>query len=643
MAKKQFKAESKRLLDMMINSIYTHKEIFLRELISNASDAIDKLAYAALTDDKVGLSRSDFAIWLTPDKDARTLTIEDNGIGMTREELESNLGTIAKSGSLKFKEELAEKEGEKGDVDVIGQFGVGFYSAFMVADKVTVTSRAYGSDEAWQWESSGADGYTVTESAKESAGTKIVLHIKENAEGEDYDQFLSQYTLQSLVKKYSDYVRFPIKMAMEKSRQTEKPADAGDDWKGGWETYTEIETLNSMVPLWQRPKNEITPEAAAEFYKSKFGDYEEPLGYITANVEGAVTYKALLFIPAHAPFDLYTRDYQGGLQLYSSGVLIMDKCKELLPEWFRFIPGVVDTQDVSLNISREMLHHTRQLEVIRNNLEKKIRAELLKIQKDKPQEYARFWLEFGLLLKYSAMNSYGANKENLRELLMFPTTHESGITSLKDYVSRMAEDQDYIYYAAADDAAQAGKLPQSERVLAKGYEILCTASSEDELLLQILGEQDGKKFKSVNDDDALPQSDEEKQAAEKQAEDAKALLGFVKETLGDKVHAVRTSRKLVSHPVCMTTEGPVTLEMEKYFKQQSQLSGMEVGAGMTAQRVLELNPASPAFAALQRAFETDKDKAAKYARVLYCQALLIAGLPLEDPAAYADLVCSLMD
>jgi len=643
MAKKQFKAESKRLLDMMINSIYTHKEIFLRELISNASDAIDKLAYLSLTDEKVGLSRSDFAIWLTLDKDARTITIEDNGIGMTREELETNLGTIAKSGSLKFKQELEQSQGDKGDVDVIGQFGVGFYSAFMVADKVTVTTKAYGSDEAYKWESTGADGYTVSETAKTAVGTKIVLHIKDNAEGEDYDQFLSQYKLQALVKKYSDYVRFPIKMAMEKSRPVEKPENAGDDWQGGWESYTEIETLNSMVPLWQRQKNEITQEAAAAFYQAKFGDMEAPLSHISANVEGAVTYKALLFIPAHAPFDLYTREYRGGLQLYSSGVLIMDKCADLLPEWFRFIPGVVDTQDVSLNISREMLQHTRQLEVIRNNLEKKIKAELVKIQKDRPEDYARFWREFGLLLKYSAMGSYGANKENLRELLMFPTTHESKLTALRDYVERMPEDQQYIYYAAADDAQKAGKLPQSERILAKGYEILCVTSSEDELLLQILGQQDGKSFKSVNDDDALPQTDEEKAAAEKQAGDAKALLDFVKESLGDKVFAVRTSSKLVSQPVCMTTEGPVTLEMEKYFQQQSQLAGMDVSGGMRAQRVLELNPAAKAFAALQRAFEQDKDKAARYAEVLYCQSLLIAGLPLEDPAAYAELVCSLMD
>ena len=642
MAKKQFKAESKRLLDMMINSIYTHKEIFLRELISNASDAIDKLAYLSLTDEKVGMSRGDFAIWLTLDKEGRTITIEDNGIGMTREELETNLGTIAKSGSLKFKQELAQTEGDKGDVDVIGQFGVGFYSAFMVADKVTVTTRAYGSEEAYKWESSGADGYTVTETAKTSVGTKIVLHVKENAEGEDYDQFLSQYKLQALVKKYSDYVRFPIKMAMEKSRKVEKPENAGDDWQGGWESYTEIETLNSMVPLWQRQKSEITREAAAEFYQAKFGDMEAPLSHISANVEGAVTYKALLFIPAHAPFDLYTREYRGGLQLYSSGVLIMDKCADLLPEWFRFIPGVVDTQDVSLNISREMLQHTRQLEVIRNNLEKKIKGELQKIQKDRPEDYARFWREFGLLLKYSAMGSYGANKENLRELLMFPTTHESKLTGLKAYVERMPEDQQYIYYAAADDAEKAGKLPQSERILAKGYEILCVTSSEDELLLQILGQQDGKSFKSVNDDDALPQSDEEKTAAEKQAEDSKALLDFVRESLGDKVFAVRASSKLVSQPVCMTTEGPVTLEMEKYFKQQSQLAGMDVSGGMKAQRVLELNPVAPAFAALRRAFEQDREKAARYAEVLYCQSLLIAGLPLEDPAAYAELVCSLM-
>ncbi len=563
MAKKQFKAESKKLLDMMINSIYTHKEIFLRELVSNASDAIDKLAYRALTDEKVGLSRSDFAIWLTIDKEARTLTIEDNGIGMTKEELEANLGTIAKSGSLQFKQELAQSEGDNGDVDVIGQFGVGFYSAFMVADKVEVTTLAYGSDQAYKWESAGADGYTVSEAFKSTPGTKIVLHIKEDAEGEDYSRFLSQYTVQALVQKYSDYVRFPIKMAMEKSRQMEKPADAGDDWKGGWESYTEIETLNSMVPLWQRSRSEITQEAAAEFYQSKFGDMEPPLSHISANVEGAVTYKALLFIPAHAPFDLYTREYKGGLQLYSSGVLIMDKCADLLPEWFQFIPGVVDTQDVSLNISREMLQQTRQLEVIRNNLEKKIRAELVKIQQDKPEEYARFWREFGLLLKYSAMGNYGAHKENLRELLMFPTTHDCALTSLKAYKERMAED-------------------------------------------------------------------------------AKSLLDFVKETMGDKLHDACISHKLVSQPVCMTTEGPITLEMEKYFKQQSQLAGTDVSGGMKAQRVLELNPGHSAFAALQQAFRQDKDKAARFVQVLYAQSLLIAGLPLEDPAAYAELVCSLL-
>ncbi len=643
MAKKQFKAESKRLLDMMINSIYTHKEIFLRELISNASDAIDKLAYAALTDDTVGLSRGDFAIWLTADREGRTLTVEDNGIGMTREELESNLGTIARSGSLKFKQELAQTEGDKGDVDVIGQFGVGFYSAFMVADRVTVTSRAHGSDQAWQWESSGADGYTITESVKTGVGTRIVLRIKANEEGEDYDRFLSQYTLQSLVKKYSDYVRFPIKMAMEKSRPAEKPLDAGDDWQGGWETYTEIDTLNSMVPLWQRQKSEITDEAAAEFYQSKFGDAEAPLGVISANVEGAVTYKALLFIPAHAPYDLYTREYRGGLQLYSSGVLIMDKCKELLPEWFRFIPGVVDTQDVSLNISREMLQQTRQLEVIRNNLEKKIKSELVKIQKNKPEEYARFWREFGLLLKYSAMGEYGAHKENLRELLMFPTTHESGLTALKDYVERMPEGQQYIYYAAAEDAAQAGKLPQSERIAAAGYEILCVSSSEDELLLQILGQQGDKPFKSVNDDDALPRTEEQKADADRQEQEAKGVLDFVKEILGEHIFDVRVSRKLVSQPVCMTTEGPITLEMEKYFRQQSALAGTDVSGGMKAQRVLELNPNSEAFAALRRAVEGDREKAARYARILYAQSLLIAGLPLEDPSEYAQLVCSLMD
>lgn len=638
MAKKQFKAESKRLLDMMIHSIYTHREIFLRELLSNASDAIDKLAYRALTDDQVGMNRSDFEIWVTPDKELRTLTIEDNGIGMTKEELENNLGTIAKSGSFQFKKELAEQEGDKGDVDVIGQFGVGFYSAFMVADTVEVISRAYGSDQAWKWESSGTDGYTVTEATKEKPGTRIVLRIKMNTESDNYDDYLNQYTIQSLVKKYSDYVRFPIKMAMEKSRQKDKPADADDDYKPEWETYTEVVTLNSMVPLWQRRKSEITKEAADEFYQNKFGDFEAPLSFLSANVEGAVNYKALLFIPSHAPFDLYTREYQGGLQLYSSGVLIMEKCKDLLPDYFRFIPGVVDTQDVSLNISREMLQQTRELRTISNNLEKKIKAELLKLQKDRPEDYEKFWKAFGLLLKYSTMENYGANKEALRDLLLFATTGDGKLTNLKDYVSRMKEDQKYIYYASAEDVAQAAKLPQSERVLEKGYEILCLTSSEDELLLQILGEQDGKSFKSVNDDDALPETEEEKKAAEEQAEENRKVLDFVKDALGDKVFAVRTSKKLVSHPVCMTTEGPITLEMEKYFKAQQ----VENMPDMTAQRVLELNPNCAAFSALKAAVENDAEQAKKYAEILYAQSLLIAGLPLEDPAAYADLVCSLM-
>ena len=451
MAKKQFKAESKRLLDLMINSIYTHKEIFLRELISNASDAVDKLAYKALTDDQVGLNRSDFKITLTPDQIARTLTISDNGIGMTKEELEQNLGTIARSGSLQFKQELAKQEnGGEHTTDIIGQFGVGFYSAFMVADHVTVTSRAYGSDEAWQWASDGADGYTLTPCEKESAGTDIVLHIKQNTEDDHYDEYLEQYRLADLVKKYSDYIHYPIVMLMHKSRQKPRPEDAGDDYKPEWEDFDEWETLNSMVPLWQRPKSEVTAEEYNQFYKEKYGDWEDPLSVVHVSAEGAVEYKAMLYIPAHAPYDFHSREYQKGLQLYSSGVLIMDKCADLLPEHFRFVKGVVDSQDFSLNISREMLQHTRQLKVIAGNLEKKIKAELLRLQKDDREKYETFWKAFGTQIKVGVVSDYGAHKELLKDLLLFFSSKEGKLTSLAEYKARMPEEQKYIYYACGE-------------------------------------------------------------------------------------------------------------------------------------------------------------------------------------------------
>ena len=640
MAKKQFKAESKRLLDLMINSIYTHKEIFLRELISNASDAVDKLAYKALTDDQVGLNRSDFKIRLIPDKEARTLTISDNGIGMTKEEMESNLGTIARSGSLQFKQEMAAKEGSEDQnvADIIGQFGVGFYSAFMVADQVTVISKAYGEDTAWKWESSGADGYTITECEKEMVGTDVILHIKANTEDEDYDQYLQQYRLDDLVKKYSDYIHYPIVMEVEHTHMKPKPEDAGEDYKPEYETHKEWETLNSMVPIWQRPKNEVKPEEYNEFYKEKFGDWEDPLAVIHVKAEGAVEYTALLFIPAHAPFNYYSRDYEKGLQLYSSGVLIMDKCADLVPDHFSFIRGVVDSPDLSLNISREMLQHTRVLKVISTNLEKKVKAELLKLQKDDAEKYEKFWSAFGRQVKYGVVSDYGAHKELLKDLLLFWSSKEGKNTSLAAYKERMSEDQQYIYFLQSESVEQASKLPQAERILDKGYEILYLTEEVDEFVMNTLGEVDGKALKNVNDDDALPQSDEEKAETEKKAEESKDVLDFVKETLGDRVKEVRISKILKTAPVCMTADGPVSLEMEKYFQKVDPNAAKE----MKAARVLELNPDSGAFAALRSALTEDKEKAKTYAELLYQQALLIAGFPLEDPAKYTELVCSLM-
>lgn len=635
MAKKQFKAESKRLLDLMINSIYTHKEIFLREIISNASDAVDKLAYKALTDDKVGLSRADFQITIVPDKDKRTLTISDNGIGMTKEELESNLGTIARSGSLQFKQELE----DKGSTDIIGQFGVGFYSAFMVAERVTVTSRAYGSDEAWYWQSDGADGYTVTPAEKDSAGTDIVMVIKADSEEERYSQYLETYRLTELIKKYSDYIRYPIRMEVEHSRMKERPADAPEDDKPEYETYKEWDTLNSMVPLWQRPKAEVTEQEYSDFYKEKYGDWEEPLAVTHVSAEGQVEYKAMLYVPAHAPYDFYTREFEKGLQLYSSGVLIMDKCADLLPDCFRFVRGVVDSQDFSLNISREVLQHTRVLKVIAANLEKKIKAELLRVQKDDREKYEKFWASFGRQLKYGVMEDYGARKELLKDLLLFYSSKEEKLTTLAEYAGRMAEDQPFVYYACGDSAVQIARLPQAERIQEKGYEILYLTEEPDEFIMNTLGEWEGKKFKSIADEDALPQSDEEKAEAERKTEENRAVLDFVKEALGDQVKEARVSRILKSGAVCLTADGPITLEMEKYFARMEPERAMD----MRAQRVLELNPDSPAFASLRAAVESDKEKAAKYAQLLYAQALLIAGLPIQDPAKYTDLVCSLMD
>ena len=637
MAKKQFKAESKRLLDLMVNSIYTHREIFLRELISNASDAEDKLAYRALTDDSVKTKRKDLAITITADREQRLLTVSDNGIGMTKEELENNLGTIAHSGSGQFKAGLAEDDRAAGKIDVIGQFGVGFYSAFMVADPVSVLSRAYGSDEAWLWQSDGADGYTVTQCEKEAPGTDVIMHIKPDSEEEQYTPFLDSRRLQELVKKYSDYIRYPIKMEVEESRMKEKPADAGDDWKPEWETVREVKTLNSMVPLWQRQKSRVKPEEYNAFYKEKFGDWEDPLAVIHLSAEGQVSYKALLYIPGRAPFDFYTREYQKGLQLYSSGVMIMDKCADLLPDHFRFVRGVVDSPDFSLNISREMLQHTRQLKLIAANLEKKIKAELLRLQKEDREKYEKFWSAFGTQLKYGVVADYGQHKEFLQDLLLFWSSKEGGLTTLAAYKDRMPEDQPYVYYACGESAERIAQLPQVERILDKGYEILYCTEDVDDFVMKALGELDGKTVKSVSDEDALPQTEEEKKATEEKAEAGKAVLEAVKEALGDRVKEVRVSKILKSGAVCLATDGYVSLEMEKYMRK------FEKDHAMKADRVLELNPDSPVFAALQRAVDAgEKEKVEQYAKLLYGQALLLADLPLEDAAEYTRLVCALM-
>ena len=637
MAKKQFKAESKRLLDLMINSIYTHKEIFLRELISNASDAEDKLAYKSLTDDSMGVSRADLKITIVPDKEKRTLTVSDNGIGMTREDLESNLGTIARSGSGQFKAGLAQDDKAAEDIDVIGQFGVGFYSAFMVSDAVTVISKAWGSDEAWMWQSDGADGYTVTACEKELPGTDVIMHLKANADEENYDQYLETAKLQQLIKKYSDYIRYPITMEVEDYRQKPKPADAGEDYKPEWETVKEWKTINSQIPLWQRQKSKVKPEEYNAFYKEKFGDWQDPLAVIHTSAEGAVTYKAMLYIPAQTPYDFYTREYQKGLQLYSSGVMIMDKCADLLPDCFRFVKGVVDSPDFSLNISREILQHDRQLKVIATALEKKIKSELLKMQKDDKEKYEKFWHAFGTQLKYGVVADYGAKKDLLQDLLLFWSSKENTYTTLAAYQDRMPEDQKFVYYACGEDPEKIAKLPQVERILDKGYEILYCTEDVDDFVMKALAELDGKQFKSVADEDALPQTEEEKKAAQEKAEAGKPVLEAVKEALGDQVKEVRISSILKSGACCLTADGPVSLEMEKYMNK------VEGGQHMKADRVLELNADSAPFAALKKAVDAgDKDTVSKYAALLYDQALLLAGLPLEDPAGFAQMVSSLM-
>lgn len=634
MKMKQFKAESKRLLDLMINSIYTHKEIFLRELISNASDAIDKLYYHALSDGTTGLNRDDFSIQLAIDKDNRTLTITDNGCGMTKEELENNLGVIAKSGSLAFKQENEAKE----DIDIIGQFGVGFYSAFMVASNVKVYSKAYGSDEAYVWESNGAEGYTVEPCEKESSGTQIVLTIKEDTEDEKYSEFLESYRIQELVRKYSDYIRYPIRMEVEKTRMKEKAEgeEADDEKAPEYETYTEIETLNSMVPIWRKNKNELTDEDYNSFYKEKFCDYSDPLKVIHTYTEGAATYHALLFIPAKAPYNYYTRDYEKGLKLYASGVLIMDSCKDLLPDHFSFVKGLVDSEDLSLNISREMLQHDRQLKVIASRLEKKIKSELLSMLKNDREKYEEFFKNFGLQLKYGAYNGFGANKELLQDLLLFYSSSEQKLVTLEEYVSRMKEDQKYIYYAGGESREQIEKLPQTELVKDKGYEILYLTDDVDEFALQMMHDYNEKEFKSVSASDLDLDTEEEKKEFEKQAEENKDLLTFMKDALDGKVKAVVLSKRLKSHPVCLSNEGMLSIEMEKV------LNAMPNDQKVKAERVLEINASHPIFEKLAKLYAEDQEKLKTYAQLLYTQAELIEGMPVEDPVAFSNAVCELM-
>ena len=627
MSKKQFKAESKRLLDLMIHSIYTHKEIFLRELISNASDAIDKLCYLSLTDDQVGMNRDDFRIILTADEANRTLTVSDNGIGMDESDLEHHLGVIANSGSFQFKAELEGKEAP--DTDIIGQFGVGFYSAFMVADQITVVTRKYGCDQAYRWQSAGVDGYTIQPCEREGVGTDIILHIKPDSEEEpdEYSRYLRQYDLKQLVKKYSDYIRFPIRMLTTHSRRK----DGSPDDKPEYEDVTEWKTLNSMVPLWQRKKSEVSKEEYDAFYRQRFGEQAPPQSVITASVEGAVTYKALLFIPSRMPNLYFTEDFKPGLQLYSSGVMIMDHCADLLPEYFNFVRGVVDSPDLSLNISRELLQHDRQLKIIAANLEKKIKAELLRMLKDEREAYEAIYRSYGRQLKLCALNNYGVDREKVQELLLFYSSREQKLVTLDEYVDRMPEGQKYIYYAAGESVSAVDHLPQTELVKEHDYEMLYFTDSTDAFLPELFGQYRDKPFRSVTDGDLeLPDAPKVDETDSQQE-----TLAFIKEALGDQVAHVKASTRLKTHPVCLSSGQGLTFEMEKYF------SVVQPDLNMKAQRILEVNVEHPAFLALETARVTEPEKAKKYAQILYNQAALIAGLPLEDPSAYTDLLCSL--
>lgn len=625
MATKQFKAESKKLLDMMINSIYTHKEIFLRELISNASDAMDKLYYHSLQEN-LALNRSDLSVQITPDKEARTLTITDNGIGMTAEELEENLGTIAKSGSFDFKADNEKKD----DVDIIGQFGVGFYSAFMVSDKIEVVSKAYGSDEANKWTSSGAEGYTVEPCEMDSNGTVITLYIKDNTDDDDYSQFLEEYKIREIVKKYSDYIRYPIKMPSTHSKLKEGTEDE-------YEQVTEIVILNSMVPLWKKNKNEVTADEYSGFYRDNYFDYEEPAKVIHTKIEGQVEYNTLLFIPRHAPFDYYTKSYEKGLQLFSNGVLIMDKCADLLPDYFSFVKGLVDSEDLSLNISREMLQHDAQLKLIAKSLEKKIHSELVKLMKDSRDTYEKVYKAFGTQLKFGLYNSFGVKNDVLSDLVMFHSSNDKKLTTLKEYVGRMKESQDTIYYACGETVDKIDLLPQSEAVKEKGYEILYFTENVDEFAIQMLREFDGKKFANICTDNIELDTDEEKEELKEKNESGKALLDYLKEAIGESVFGVRFTNKLKNHPVCLTTEGEISLEMEKVLNSMP-TNDQKIKANV----VLEINANHPIADKLAELYESDKDKAGEYAKILYAQARLIEGLSVDNPTELSNMICNLM-
>ena len=633
MEKQQFKAESQRLLDLMINSIYTHREIFLREIISNASDAIDKLAYTALTDDKVGINRDEFAITITRDPENRTLTVSDNGIGMSKEEMEENLGTIAKSGSLSFKQAMEKNE----DIDIIGQFGVGFYSAFMVASSVTVISKKYGEDTAWKWISDGADGYTIEQTQKDAPGTDIIMTLKADTEEDKYSEFLDEYEIRSLVRKYSDYIRYPIRMEVTKSRPVEKPdGEENEDKAPEYESYTEMETLNSMVPIWQRAKKDVSEEEYESFYRDKFFDYTKPLRVIHSSAEGSVSFKALLYIPGKAPYDFYTKDFKRGLQLYSAGVMIMENCEDLLPEHFRFVRGVVDSQDLSLNISREMLQHNRQLTIIARNIEKKIKSELKAMLDNDRENYEKFYAAFGRQLKYGTVSDYGAHKDACQDLLLFYSHKQGKLISLKEYVDAMPEGQEKIYFVPGENKDRLAKLPQVETLDKKGYDVLLFTEDVDEFIPQTLMTYQEKSFCNAASEDLGLQTEEEKKQAEEKAEELKGVLTFVKDSLGEQVKEVRLGANLGSAPACMVPDTGMSFEMEKYMKRVNPEFAFPVG------RILELNADHPAVQAMQKAMTEDPLKAKDYALLLMYQAQLMAELPLEDPFAYTELVCKLM-